>query len=82
MAVTRRTKRGSRKTRRFPERGGFDWPGPLIDYKETELLRKFMTSSSKLMSRKRAGTSAREQEAVKRAVKYARFMALLPYHGI
>ena len=53
----------------------------MVDYKEVELLRKFMTSSSKLMSRKRAGTSAREQEAVKLAAKHARFMALLPYRG-
>ncbi len=82
MAVKRKKTRSNRKTRRFPERGNADWQGPLIDYKETELLRKFTTSSSKMMSRKRAGTSTREQEAVKLAVKYARFMALMPYRGI
>ncbi|MEK6799307.1 MAG: 30S ribosomal protein S18 [Planctomycetota bacterium] len=67
--------------RRFPDRGGPGWTGPLVDYKEIELLRKFLTSSAKLMSRKRAGTSAQEQAALKRAVKQARFMALLPYVG-
>ncbi len=82
MAVKRKKTRSNRKARRFPERGNVDWQGPLIDYKETELLRKFTTSSSKMMSRKRAGTSTREQEAVKLAVKYARFMALMPYRGI
>ena len=66
---------------RFPERGGKTWVGPLVDYKEVELLRKFLTTSSKLMSRRRAGTSAQEQKALKQAVKRARILALLPYSG-
>jgi small subunit ribosomal protein S18 len=66
---------------RFPERAGKDWVGPLLDYKEVDLLRKFLTSSSKIMSRKRAGTSTQEQNAVKTAIKQARFLALLPYSG-
>lgn len=81
MAFKRKKTRGPKKSRRFPERGNADWQGPLIDYKEVELLRKFTTSSSKMMSRKRAGTSTREQEAVKRAIKHARFMALISYRG-
>lgn len=70
-----------RTRQRFPDRTGPDWVGPLIDYKEIELLRKFLTASSKMMSRKRAGASAQEQSALRRAVKRARFMALLPYRG-
>lgn len=66
-------------SRRFPDRGGREWIGPLVDYKEIELLRKFLTSSFKLMSRKRAGTNAQEQKALRIAVKRARFLALLPY---
>lgn len=66
---------------RFYDRGGPDWKGPIVDYKEVELLRKFMTASSKLMSRKRAGTNAREQRDLRRAIKRARFMALLPFTG-
>ncbi len=66
---------------RFPHRGGEDWKGPLVDYKEVELLRKFLTASSKMMSRKRAGTSACEQRDLRRAIKRARFMALLPFTG-
>ena len=72
-------KRRIQSAQRFPERHGKDWTGPLIDYKEVELLRKFLTSSSKVMSRKRAGTSSQEQRAIKIAVKRARFLALLPY---
>ncbi len=66
---------------RFPERRGKAWNGPIVDYKEVELLRKFMTISNKVMSRKRAGTSAAEQRHIRRAIKRARFIALLPYIG-
>jgi ribosomal protein S18 len=66
---------------RFPERHKKDWEGPLVDYKEIELLRKFLTSSNKLMSRKRAGTSAVEQRALQAALKRARFIGLVPYTG-
>ncbi len=78
---------GNRKSRtnptkaRFPERKGKAWKGPIVDYKEVELLRKFLTASSKMMSRKRAGTNAREQRDLRRAIKRARFMALLPFTG-
>lgn len=64
---------------RFPERLGRDWQGPVVDYKEVELLRKFLTSSSKMMSRKRAGTSAQEQKSLKLAIKQARHLALIGY---
>jgi len=68
-------------SRRFPDRGGINWIGPLIDYKEVELLRKFLTSSSKLMSRRRAGTNSQEQNSLKAAIKRARYLALIPYRG-
>ncbi|MFQ5591702.1 MAG: 30S ribosomal protein S18 [Phycisphaerae bacterium] len=74
-----RTSNSYHTSRRFPDRGGPGWVGPLVDYKEIELLRKFLTSSSKLMSRKRAGTNSQEQGALQIAVKRARFLALLPY---
>lgn len=67
--------------RRFPERTGADWVGPIVDYKEVELIRKFLTTSSKLMSRRRGGTTAQEQNSLKEALKRARFMALVPYSG-
>ncbi len=66
---------------RFRERSGPDWNGPIVDYKEIELLRKFLTPSSKIMSRKRAGTTTQEQRALKLAVKQARFLSLIPYSG-
>jgi small subunit ribosomal protein S18 len=38
-----------------------------------------LTPNGKIYSRKRTGVSAREQREVSRAIKRARFMALLPY---
>ncbi len=67
--------------RRFPERDGPGWVGPIVDYKEVELIRKFLTSSSKLMSRRRAGTNTQEQKALKLAVKRARFLGLIAFRG-
>ena len=66
---------------RFPERAKSSWSASLVDYKEIELLRKFLTPSNKLMSRKRAGTNAQEQKSLKLAIKRARFLALVPYTG-
>ena len=68
--------------RRFSDRDKAGMMGRLIDYKEVELLRKFLTTSSKLMSRRRAGTNAQEQKTVKAALKRARFLALIPYRGM
>ena len=79
---SRRTNSNSYHTRvRFPDRSGPDWVGALIDYKEVDLIRKFLTPTSKLMSRRRAGTNTQEQRALKIAVKRARFLALMPYAG-
>lgn len=79
MAKPAEKKRGFHSANRFPTRKKSEWEGRIVDYKEVELLRKFMTTSCKLMSRKRAGTSAQEQKGLKTALKQARFLALLPY---
>jgi small subunit ribosomal protein S18 len=50
-----------------------------IDYKDTESLKKMITSNGKINGRKRTGASAMEQRMLARAVKRARYMALLPY---
>ena len=52
-----------------------------LDYKNLELLSRFITSQGKLWSRKRSGNSAQAQARLKAAVKRARFMALLPFAG-
>ena len=56
-------------------RGGIDY----IDYKDVETLQKLLTNRGKIYSRKRSGNCAGCQRKAKRAIKRARFMALLPY---
>lgn len=50
-----------------------------VDYKSVDDLRRCMTPNGKIYSRKRLGTTAREQRMLSQALKRARFMALLPY---
>ena len=49
-----------------------------IDYKDSELLRKFMTERGKITPRRISGTSAKQQREVKQAIRRARMMGLLP----
>lgn len=50
-----------------------------IDYKDTESLKRMMSGNGKILGRKRTGATAMEQRMIARAVKRARYMALLPY---
>jgi small subunit ribosomal protein S18 len=50
-----------------------------IDYKDTALLRKFISDRGKIRARRVTGVSVQEQRQIARAVKNAREMALLPY---
>lgn len=55
-------------------------PRPMyVDYKDLELLGKLINRQGKLLARRKSGCTAASQHAVTRAVKRARFMALLPY---
>jgi small subunit ribosomal protein S18 len=50
-----------------------------IDYKDTELLRKFISERGKILPRRVTGTKAKYQRMLTVAIKRARQMALLPY---
>ncbi|MBO4218149.1 MAG: 30S ribosomal protein S18 [Erysipelotrichaceae bacterium] len=50
-----------------------------IDYKDTELLKKFISPNGKIIPRRVTGTSAKYQRMLATAIKRAREMALLPY---
>lgn len=50
-----------------------------IDYKDTEVLRKFINPHGRMIARKRTGISAKYQRQLATAIKRARFMGLLPY---
>jgi small subunit ribosomal protein S18 len=50
-----------------------------IDYKDVDLLKKFVSERGKILPRRVTGTSAKYQRKLTRAIKRARIMALLPF---
>jgi len=50
-----------------------------VDYKDINLLQRFMSDRSKIRGQRIAGTSVQQQREIATAVKNAREMALLPY---
>lgn len=50
-----------------------------VDYKDINTLAKLLTHRGKIYSRKRSGNCAGCQRKVKKAIKLARYVALLPY---
>ena len=50
-----------------------------VDYKDTELLKKFINPHARILSKKKSGVSSEYQKKLSLAVKRARFMGLLPY---
>jgi small subunit ribosomal protein S18 len=50
-----------------------------FDYKDVEGLQVYASSQHMMLPAKRSGLNAREQRMLKRALKQARFLALLPY---
>lgn len=52
-----------------------------IDYKDVARLRKFMTEKGKIIPARQSNLCAKHQREVARAIKRARYMALLPYQA-
>ncbi len=50
-----------------------------IDYKDVELLRRFISANGKIIPRRVTGTKAKYQRMLATAIKRSRQMALLPY---
>lgn len=54
-------------------------PPELIDYKNVKLLRKYVTETGKIVPARITGVAKKYQSRLVTAIKYARFLALLPY---
>ncbi|MEU6441706.1 30S ribosomal protein S18 [Streptomyces sp. NPDC047046] len=77
-----RTTTDRRRDRRTPRANPLDAAGiTYIDYKDTELLRKFISDRGKIRGRRVTRVSAQQQRQLAAAIKNAREMALLPYGG-
>jgi small subunit ribosomal protein S18 len=50
-----------------------------VDFKDTEILQRFINVYKKILPRKRTGTCSKHQRKLATAIKRARTMALLPY---
>ena len=50
-----------------------------VDYKDTELLQRFINEQGKILPRRITGVSAKFQRQLTRAVKRARHLALVPF---
>ncbi|MBP9869545.1 30S ribosomal protein S18 [Patescibacteria group bacterium] len=50
-----------------------------INYKDTNTLRRYISSFGKIVPRKRSGICSWHQRKLSNAIKRARFMALLPF---
>ena len=51
----------------------------MIDYKDTQRLRRYLSERGKIVPRRVTGTCARHQRQLTTAIKRARHLALLPY---
>ena len=54
-------------------------PGEAIDYKDVDLLRKFLTERGKILPRRITGLTCQQQRVLTLAIKRARIVALLPF---
>ena len=54
-------------------------PGVVVDYKNTKLLKKFITERGRINPRRMTFVSAKKQRELALAIKRARFLALLPF---
>ncbi len=51
----------------------------VIDYKNSDFLRRFVTEDGKIRPRRQTGTCAKHQRELATAIKRARHLALLPF---
>nr|YP_010951536.1 30S ribosomal protein S18 [Laurencia catarinensis]WMP12475.1 30S ribosomal protein S18 [Laurencia catarinensis] len=50
-----------------------------IDYKDIDLLRKFINDQGKILSRRSTGLNSKQQKKITKSIKRARILALLPF---
>nr|QVY58448.1 30S ribosomal protein S18 [Kappaphycus striatus] len=51
----------------------------ILDYKDIDLLRKFITDQGKILSRRSTGLTAKQQKRLTKSIKRARILSLLPF---
>jgi small subunit ribosomal protein S18 len=70
--------RGIRRKKSDPLIGGLS---ASVDYKNTELLSKFLTEKGKIIPRRISGCSAKNQRSLARSIRRARHVGLVPFEA-
>ena len=63
----------------FKKKNLSDNPNFVIDYKDTKFLSRYISEKGKIMPSRITNVNAKTQREIARAIKRARFVALLPY---
>lgn len=53
--------------------------GKSVDYKDVMIVSKYISDKGKILPRRMTGACAEHQRHIANQIKYARFMALIPY---
>ena len=53
--------------------------GKSVDYKDVMIVNKYISDKGKILPRRMTGACAKHQRHIAEQIKYARFMALIPY---
>ena len=53
--------------------------GKSVDYKDVMIVSKYINEKGKIMSRRNTGACAKHQRHIAKQIKWARYMALIPY---
>ena len=54
-------------------------PTEAVDYKDIDLLRKFITDQGKILPKRSTGLTSKQQKKLTKAIKQARILSLLPF---
>lgn len=74
-----RPRRGGGMVRRGRRQNSYCPDGKCFDYKDYDMLRRFITETGKIKPRRQTGNCSRCQRQLAREVKRARYIALLPF---
>ena len=53
--------------------------GQCVDYKDVMIINKYINEKGKIMPRRMTGACAKHQRHIAQQIKFARFMALIPF---
>lgn len=67
------------KKKAAPKECYFTKTGTTPNYKDVLILRRFISDRGKIIPQSRSGITAKNQRLLSKAIKRARYMALLPY---